>query len=101
MNMVPVKKLVSIVVLTVPPLWVQPVLAQVKLVPKSAATRADPCMPIGQTADRKLVYSLKCENLPGPPPPPQAEIEPPPPPQPEIKKTGIFGFSYEVKRPDQ
>ena len=47
-------------------LFASPASAQVKLVPKNAATRADPCAPIGQTADRKLVYSMKCDNLPAP-----------------------------------
>jgi hypothetical protein len=79
-----------------------PAPAQVKLVPKSVTSRVDPCAPIGQTADRKLVYSLKCGMLPGPPPPPpQAELSPPPPPEPEIHRSGIFGLSYEAKRPDQ
>jgi hypothetical protein len=63
-------------------------------------TRVDPCAPIGQTADRQLVYSLKCGNLPAPPPPPVAEVAAPPP-EPEIHRSGIFGLSYEVKRPDQ
>lgn len=26
--------------------------------------RVDNCAPIGRTADGKLVYSMKCENLP-------------------------------------
>jgi hypothetical protein len=83
------KKLIFIILLIASPAW-----AQVKLVPKNVATRADPCAPIGQTADRKLVYSLKCDNLPGPPPPPpQAEIAAPPP-EPEIQRSGIFGLSY-------
>jgi hypothetical protein len=76
----------------------------VKLVPKNVTSRADPCAPIGQTADHRLVYSLRCDNLPGPPPsplPPQAEVAPLPPPEPEIHRSGIFGLSYEVKRPDQ
>jgi hypothetical protein len=90
------KKLVFIVLLMASPAW-----AQVKLTPKNIATRADPCAPIGQTADRKLVYSLKCDNLPGPPPPPpQAEIAAPPP-EPEIQRSGIFGLSYERKRPGE
>jgi hypothetical protein len=76
-----------------------PALAQVKLAPKNAA-RADPCAPIGQTADRRLVYSLKCDNLPAPPPPPQAEIAAPPP-EPEVQRSGIFGWSYERKRPGE
>ena len=76
-----------------------PALAQVKLSPKSTASRADPCVPIGQTADRKLVYSLKCDNLPTPPLPPQAEIAAPPP-EPEVQRGGIFGWSYDRKRPE-
>jgi hypothetical protein len=94
--MKPMKKLIFIILLIASPAW-----AQVKLVPKNVATRADPCAPIGQTADRKLVYSLKCDNLPGPPPPPpQAEIAAPPP-EPEIQRSGIFGLSYERKRPGE
>ena len=89
------KKLVFIVLLIASPAW-----AQVKLVPKNATSRVDPCAPIGQTADRQLVYSLKCGNLPAPPPPPVAEVAAPPP-EPEIHRSGIFGLSYEVKRPDQ
>jgi hypothetical protein len=92
------KKLTFLVLFAV----ASPSLAQVKLVPKSVTSRADPCVPIGQTADRRLVYSLKCGNLPGPPPlPPQAELNPAPPPEPEIHRSGIFGLSYEAKRPDQ
>jgi hypothetical protein len=90
------KKLIFIILLIASPAW-----AQVKLVPKNVATRADPCAPIGQTADRKLVYSLKCDNLPSPPPPPpQAEIAAPLP-EPEIQRSGIFGLSYERKRPGE
>ena len=40
-----------------------PALAQNKPTP----LRADPCAPIGRTADGKLVYSMKCDNLPAPP----------------------------------
>ena len=71
--------------------------------PKSAA-RVDNCAPIGRTANGELVYSMKCENLPAPPPPPpQAEIReaPPPAPEPQMQRSGLFGWSYEVKRPDQ
>jgi hypothetical protein len=91
------KKLVFAILLVASPAW-----AQTKLLPKSVTARADPCAPIGRTADGKLVYSMKCENLPVPPPPPQAEIReaPPPPPQPEVQRSGIFGWSYD-KRPDQ
>jgi hypothetical protein len=90
------KKLIFVVLLCS-----SPALAQVKLVPKSVTSRVDPCAPIGQTADRKLVYSLKCGIVPQPPLPPQAELSPPPPPEPEIHRSGIFGLSYEAKRPDQ
>jgi hypothetical protein len=91
------KKLVFVVLLIASPAW-----AQTRLVPKSVTARADPCAPIGRTADGKLVYSMKCDNLPAPPPPPpQAEVAPPPPPEPEVHRSGIFGWSYETKRPDQ
>jgi hypothetical protein len=90
------KKLVFLILLIASPAW-----AQTKLVPKGVTARADPCAPIGRTADGKLVYSMKCENLPVPPPPPQAEIREAPPPQPEVQRSGIFGWSYETKRPDQ
>jgi hypothetical protein len=72
--------------------------------PKSAIARIDNCAPIGRTANGQLVYSMKCDNLPVPPsPPPQAEVReaPAPPPEAEIKRGGIFGWSYETKRPDQ
>jgi len=74
-----------------------PAMAQVKLAPKSSAAHTDPCAPIGRTADGKLVYSMKCENLPAPPP--QAELkEAPQPaaePEPEARRSGIFGWSYD------
>lgn len=90
------KKLIFVVLLLASPAW-----AQMKLVPKSVTSRVDPCVPIGQTADRKLIYPLKCENPPGPPPlPRQAEISPPPPPEPEVHRGGLFGLSYEAGRPD-
>jgi hypothetical protein len=89
------KKLVFAILLISSPAW-----AQTKLLPRSVTARADPCAPIGRTADGKLVYSMKCENLPAPsPPPPQAEISAPPPPEPEVQRSGIFGMSYERKRP--
>jgi hypothetical protein len=92
----PMKKLVFAILLIASPAW-----AQTKLVPKSVTARADPCAPIGRTADGKLVYSMKCENLPAPPPPPVAETAPAPEPEPEVQRSGIFGLSYERKRPDQ
>jgi hypothetical protein len=95
------KKLVLIILLVSSPAF-----AQTKLTPKNATARVDNCAPIGRTADGKLVYSMKCDNLPAPPaPPPQAELkEAPAPavaPEPEIQRSGIFGWSYERKRPDQ
>ncbi|WP_439398085.1 hypothetical protein ACRQ5Q_12735 [Bradyrhizobium sp. PMVTL-01] len=78
-----------------------PATAQVKPPPKSSAAHPDPCAPIGRTADGKLVYSMKCENLPAPPPP-QAELKEAPPsaapaaePEPEVRRSGIFGWSYD------
>ena len=58
--------------------------------------RADPCAPIGQTADGKLVYSMSCKNLPVPAP--TAESVPAPAeaaaaePSPEEDKGGLFKF---------
>jgi hypothetical protein len=86
------KKLIFVILLIASPAW-----AQVKLVPKNIATRADPCAPIGQTADHKLVYSLKCDNLPAPPPPPVADIAAPPPePEVQVQRGGLFGMSSSV-----
>jgi hypothetical protein len=67
--------------------------------PKAAASRVDPCAPIGQTANRELVYSMNCNNLPAPPPlPPQAEVQqaPAPAPEPEVRRSGIFGMSLDA-----
>jgi hypothetical protein len=86
------KRLIFVVLLIASPAW-----AQVKLVPKSVTSRVDPCAPIGQTLDRRLIYSMKCDNLPGPPPlPRQVEISPPPP-EPESHRSGIFGLSFDAK----
>jgi hypothetical protein len=93
------KKLVLAILLISSPAW-----AQIKLTPKNTTARVDNCAPIGRTADGKLVYSMKCDNLPVPPaPPPQAEVRevPAPAPEPEVQRSGIFGWSYERKRPDQ
>jgi hypothetical protein len=95
------KKLVLVVLLVS-----SPALAQTKLTPRATTARVDNCAPIGRTADGKLVYSMKCDNLPAPPsPPPQAELrEAPAPaaaPEPEVQRGGIFGWSDERKRPDQ
>jgi hypothetical protein len=95
------KKLVLVILLVS-----SPALAQTKLTPRTTTARVDNCAPIGRTADGKLVYSMKCDNLPAPPaPPPQAEVTPPPAPaaapEPDVQRSGIFGWSYERKRPDQ
>jgi hypothetical protein len=65
---------------------------------KPGGHHADPCAPIGQTADGKLVYSMLCKNMPAPPPAPRASaaspaetaaaVEPPP----EEDKGGLFKF---------
>jgi hypothetical protein len=95
------KKLVFAILLIASPAW-----AQTKLAPKGASARVDICAPIGRTADGKLVYSMKCENLPVPPPPPQAEVEEaPPPPPPQAQRTGLFGLSFgsqeDARKPNQ
>jgi len=93
----PMKNLVFAIVLISSPAW-----AQTKLSPKGVAARTDNCAPIGRTADGKLVYSMKCDNLPAPPaPPPQAETRDVPAPEPEVQRSGIFGWSYERKRPSE
>ena len=99
------KKLILAVLLLASPVLVSPIWAQTKLMPKNATARVDNCAPIGRTANGELVYSMTCDNIPAPPAPlpsPQAEAtEPPAPPAPEIQRSGLFGLSYEVKRPDQ
>jgi hypothetical protein len=98
------KVLLSLVVFT------SPAFAQTQLVPrdtvkpaaKSAAARAaDVCAPIGKTAKGELVFSMKCDNIPAPPaPPPQAEAAPAaaPPPEPEVRRSGVFGWSYDRRK---
>jgi hypothetical protein len=63
----------------------------------ASETRAatDPCKPIGRTEDGKLVYSMKCENLPTPPKPPVAAATsavPPPAAAEEEDPGGRFGM---------
>ena len=80
-------------------LMASPAVAQVKMTPKTNAAHPDPCAPIGRTADGKLVYSMKCETIPAPPaPPPSPQAEAAPPtaePEPEVRRSGIFGWSYD------
>lgn len=93
------KKLLLIFLVMSSPVW-----AQTPLVPKpkSAAARVDPCTPIGKTAKGELVYSLKCDNLPASPAPsPQAEVrEPPPAEEPETRRGGLFGWSFDRRKPE-
>ena len=97
------KKLLLILLVTSAPAWAQTQLVPASKSQKSSMARVDPCAPIGKTAKGELVYSLKCDNLPAPPPPPpQAELkEAPPPPEPEARSTGLFGWSYDRRKPDQ
>ncbi len=91
------KKLLLAILLISSPAW-----AQTRPLAKGAAARVDNCAPIGRTEDGKLVYSMKCENLPAPPPaPPQTETREVPAPEPEVQRSGIFGWSYERKRPGE
>jgi hypothetical protein len=100
------KKLLLVLLLMATPSW-----AQTQLVPrdtarsatKGAAARVDNCAPIGRTAKGELVYSMKCDNVPALAPPPQARIEETttPPPQPETQRSGVFGWSYDRRQPDQ
>jgi hypothetical protein len=79
--------LCMMLVATTTPAW-----SQTRPAPKAA--RVDPCAPIGQTANRELVYSMGCNNLPAPPPPPpQAEVQPAP--EPEAQRNGLFGMSFD------
>ena len=100
----PMKKLLLVMLLMAQPAWAQTQIAP-KAAPKSATARAaDACAPIGRTAKGELVYSMKCDTLPGPPPPPaQAEArEAPAPaaaaPEPEVQRSGIFGWSYDRRQ---
>jgi hypothetical protein len=96
------KKLIVPIALVASQVLSLPAWAQTRLTPKGATAHADNCAPIGRTAKGELVYSMKCENLPAPPAPPQAEAkEPAAPPEPEVQRSGLFGMSYEVKRPDR
>jgi hypothetical protein len=93
------KKLVLVMLLLSSPAW-----SQARLAPKAATAHVDNCAPIGRTADGKLVYSMKCDNLPvpiaPPAPSPQAEARetPAPAPEPETQRSGLFGWSYD-RRP--
>lgn len=90
------KKILLVMLLAASPAWAQTQLTP--KAPKGAARVVDNCAPIGKTAKGELVYSMKCDNMPAPPPPPQAEVRdvaPAAPPEPEVKRSGIFGWSYD------
>ncbi len=101
------RKLMPVLVLALVPLMVHPAAAQTQIAPKaakSAAARGDNCAPIGRTANGELVYSMKCEHIPAPPAPPQARMEetaPPPPPPQQETRSGLFGWSYDRRQPEQ
>jgi hypothetical protein len=84
---------------------IKPVLAIVLMASPAWAQnkRVDNCAPIGRTADGKLVYSMKCDNLPvpvpvAPAPPAAAAVEPSPAPtvaaEPEPDQGGLFKFPF-------
>jgi hypothetical protein len=84
-------KILIFILLMATPAW-----AQGKPV---AGKRVDNCVPIGRTADGKLVYSMKCDTLPvpvAPAPPPAAEVSPAPPvaAEPEPDQGGLFKFPF-------
>ena len=94
------KKLLLIFLLTSSPAWAQTQLVPAPKTQKSTAARVDPCTPIGKTAKGELVYSLKCESLPASvDAAPQAEVKPPPPAEPE-SRSGLFGWSYDRRKPE-
>jgi hypothetical protein len=94
----PIKKIFPVMLLAASPAWAQTPLTP-NAAPKSATRVVDNCAPIGKTAKGELVYSMKCDNMPAPPPPsPQAEAREAAPaaaPEPEVKRGGIFGWSYD------
>jgi hypothetical protein len=87
------KLIFCIIVMATAPVW-----SQTKPAVRGLAAHVDPCAPIGQTANRELVYSMSCNNLPAPPPLPPQAVAPAPPPEPEVERTGIFGMSFD-RRP--
>lgn len=70
-----------------------------KAVPKAAAVPADICAPIGRTAKGELVYSMKCQDVPVAVAPAAESKEAAPPPEPETQRTGLFGLSYDRRKP--
>jgi hypothetical protein len=96
------KRLVLLLLLVSAPAW-----AQARLTPKETSKQAgkhvEDCAPIGRTEDGKLVYAMKCENLPAPAAPPaQAEAREAPvaAAEGEAQRGGLFGWSYD-RRPKE
>jgi hypothetical protein len=82
-----------------------PACAQAQTPSKGTATRADPCAPIGKTAKGELVYSMKCDNPPATSPSPSAaqveSREASPVAEPEARRGGLFGWSFDRRKPDE
>jgi hypothetical protein len=109
----PIKRLIFASVLLASPavLPVSPASAQITLTPKNATAKTDKCAPFGRLANGTLVYPVNCDNPAPSPSLPQArapQVQAPaaaPAPaseaQEEAHSTGLFGLSYERKRPDQ
>jgi hypothetical protein len=96
------KKILLVILLAASPAWAQTQLTP-KVAQKAATPRApDPCAPMGRTAKGELVYSMKCDSLPAPPPSAtQVEgVREAPPPEPEVQRSGIFGWSYDRRKPE-
>ena len=97
------KAFLLIFLLASSPAWAQSQQVPAPKTQKSTAARVDPCTPIGKTAKGELVYSLKCESLPAPvvpPPAPRVEVNPPPTAEPETRRSGLFGWSYDRRKPE-
>jgi hypothetical protein len=79
-----------------------PVWAQAQPTSSRAPARADVCAPIGKTAKGELVYAMKCDKLPAVAAPAQIDArEPAPPPEPEVRKGGLFGWSFDRRKSDE
>ena len=90
------RKILLAMLLATSPAWAQT--PPPPKAPKATERVVDNCAPIGKTARGELVYSIKCDNLPAPPPPPQAEAREAAPaaqPEPEVRRSGVFGWSYD------
>ncbi|WP_315834558.1 hypothetical protein [Bradyrhizobium prioriisuperbiae] len=61
---------------------------------------ADTCRPIGRTEDGKLVYSMKCDNIPAAKTAATAAPQTPTPlPETEVDRGGLFGRAPSFIRP--